>query len=268
MSDRPHNRKSLVIVRAGDQSLHPGWIEGSHRDFDLLVSYYGTTPDLYKDQADHYEMRRGPKWSCIADLLAERPELLDRYQSFWFPDDDIFATTDTLNRMFALFHGFELALAQPALTPDSYHSWPFLLQRSEYVLRFSNFVEVMVPIFDRAALQACLPTFSESRSGWGLDWLWPRRCPRPEAIAIIDATPVRHTRPVGGNLYSNNPTLDPREDERRLVEQYGLTPFKGTGKYSPCTAAVAHVRVPWMERLGTSLRRLNAQRRQKRRGGA
>lgn len=226
-------RKNLVIVRAGDTSLHRGWIAGPGRDFDLFISYYGSQTDLHRGDADYYEMRRGPKWSCLAELLAEHGELLDRYDAFWFPDDDLAATTDTLNRMFALFHGFALSLAQPALTRDSYYTWKRLLQQPGCILRNTSFVEVMAPLFDRIALKACLPTFSESRSGWGLDWIWPRLVGRgrPDAIAILDATPVRHTRPLGGDLYTNNPDMDPHQDLQTLVDRYGLEDAIATGAF-------------------------------------
>lgn len=217
-------RKNLVVVRAGDTSLHHGWIAGPGRDFDLFISYYGSQQDLHRADADYYEMRRGPKWSCLAELLAEHGELLDRYDAFWFPDDDLAATTDTLNRMFALFHGFALSLAQPALTRDSYYTWKDLLEQPGCILRYTSFVEVMAPLFDRIALKTCLRTFAESRSGWGLDWVWPRLVGRgrPDTMAILDATPVRHTRPLGGDLYANNPDMDPHQDLQILVDRYGL----------------------------------------------
>ncbi|WP_157451289.1 DUF707 domain-containing protein [Caldimonas taiwanensis] len=258
-----YRRKNLVILRAGDDSLHDGWIAQPERDFDLFISYYGTTPGRHQASADYYETRRGPKWPCIGELLEQNPDLVNRYDAFWFPDDDIAATTDTLNRMFALFHGFGLSLAQPALTRDSYYTWDTLLQQPDYLLRFCRFVEVMVPIFDRAALKACMHTFSESRSGWGLDWVWPELCGkgRPDSIAVIDATPVRHTRPLGGNLYKNNPDLDPRADERRILEKYQLTEHRYFSKYAFAAGAIAKVRLPWHQRFWLQLRRLNAKRR-------
>lgn len=221
----PRCRKNLIVLRAGDGSLHRDWLTGPVRDFDIFVSYYGLQPDLHRAEADYYEMRRGPKWSCLAELLAENAELMERYDAFWFPDDDLAGTTETINRMFALFHGFALSLAQPALTPDSYYTWKDLLQRPDYVLRYVPFVEVMAPIFTRAALQACLPTFSKSLSGWGLDYIWPSLVQRtdPGAMAVLDATPVRHTRPLGGELYLNHPEMDPHRDLASMLAQYGIT---------------------------------------------
>ncbi|WP_119155607.1 hypothetical protein [Caldimonas tepidiphila] len=263
---RLRHRRNLIIVRAGDRSLHREWTAGEDRDFDLFVSYYGSkgTPWLY--DGEYHEHRPGPKWPCLAELLAEQPELIERYDAFWLPDDDISASTEVIDRMFALFHGFGLALAQPALTRDSYYSWDFLLQRPECVLRHTRFVEVMVPIFGRGALRACLPSFAESHSGWGLDWLWPHLCDdgRPERFAILDATPVRHTRPLGGELYRNNPALDPRRDEQRLLEKYGLGAVRVTGKYEAVTSAVRRVGLPISEQIWQGLRRLNALRRERR----
>lgn len=264
MSAAPR-RKNLVILRAGDGSLHRGWIAEPNRDFDLFISYYGKQEGLHRSDAEYYEHRPGPKWSCIAELLAEHAALIEQYDAFWFPDDDLAATTETLNRMFALFHGFGLSLAQPALTHDSYYSWDTLLQRPEYVLRHVGFVEVMAPLFDRVALRACLKTFGESRSGWGLDLIWPKLVGkgRSDAVAILDATPVKHTRPLGGDLYKNNPELNPQRDVEKLLAQYGMESQRYTGKYM-LYGGVARVSPRWSERLSLWLRQLNAQRRMRR----
>ncbi|MEX3999153.1 DUF707 domain-containing protein [Paraburkholderia sp. EG285A] len=228
-------QKNLVILRAGDASLHRVWLAQSNREFDIFVSYYGNTAGAMQDGADYYEVRKGPKWSCIAELLLERQELLDKYSAFWFPDDDLLATTETLNRMFGFFHTFGLSLAQPALTNDSYHYWPITLQDSRYLIRFTQFVEVMAPIFDRTALKACAQTFGESRSGWGLDFVWPKLCGRGrhDSIGIIDATPVKHTRPLGGELYKNNAELTPHDDAEKMLKKYGVERIRKTAtKYS------------------------------------
>ena len=63
-------RRNLVVLRAGDASLHPGWLDREVRDFDLFVSYYGSTPGRHADSADLYEMRSGPKWTGIDALSA------------------------------------------------------------------------------------------------------------------------------------------------------------------------------------------------------
>jgi hypothetical protein len=258
--------RHLVVLRAGDRSLHGQWIAGPDLDFDLFISYYGNEPDRYRADAALWEARKGPKWPCIGELLEAQPALLEQYDTFWFPDDDLAVDTATINRMFALFRGFALALAQPALTRESFHAHPMLLQRPGHVLRHTGFVEVMAPIFDREALRACLPSFQRSRSGWGLDFVWPRLVgpERRTAIAILDATPVWHTRPLGGELYRNHPEMDPQRDVERVILEYDLTPEELASQYT-WDACRTSVKPAWPVRLVQGLRRLNRIRRMKRR---
>lgn len=267
MSYRPKHaaRRNLIILRAGDKSLHLDWLANPQRDFDILVSYYGGQTDLYADSADLYEMRKGPKWSCIADLLRDQSQLVEQYDAFWFPDDDLATDTSNINRMFAFFHALDLNLAQPALTADSFYSWKNLLQDRSQLVRFTSFVEVMAPLFDRKTLQRCLPSFSESRSGWGLDWVWSHLCGQSPQLTmgIIDATPVKHTRPVasGGDLYKNNPELDPKKDQARLMAKYGLEAKAALGKYAPDLGGII-LRSPYkVENLKQLVKRTNAARK-------
>lgn len=219
------SRRNLVIVRAGDNSVHPGWLADAERNFDIYVSYFGNEENRYAESADFHENRKGMKWPVLGELLQARPDLLERYDYFWFPDDDIVTDTDTINRMFDFAAAYRLALAQPALTRNSYFSWPLLLQDARHQLRYTNFVEVMVPVLDRAALRTCLPTFTENSSGWGLDFLWPTllQSRGAQAIAIIDATAVFHSRPIGGGeLYKATGTSAAAQDREALFKKYGL----------------------------------------------
>ncbi|WP_374248333.1 hypothetical protein [Thermomonas sp.] len=221
------SRRNLVVVRAGDNSVHPGWLVDAERNFDIYVSYFGNQENRYADSADFHENRKGMKWPVLGELLQAQPELLERYAYFWFPDDDIVTDTATINRMFDFAAAYQLALAQPALTRNSYFSWPLLLQDPRYQLRYTRFVEVMVPVLDRAALRTCLPTFTENSSGWGLDFVWPLllRSRGERAIAIIDATAVFHSRPVGGGeLYKATGTSVAECDKTALLAKYGLSP--------------------------------------------
>ena len=258
-------RRNLVVLRAGDSSLHRGWLDEPARDFDLFVSYYGSVPGRHEETSDYYEARRGAKWTGIDALLRDYAQLLDVYEAFWFPDDDLETSGAEIDRMFAFFRAYRLCLAQPALTRDSYYTWDTLLQEPDCHIRYSGFVEVMAPIFSRDALRICRPTFAESRSGWGLDWLWPTLCREHglDRIAVIDATPVRHTRPVGGELYRNNPDLDPRAEARRLLRRYGIPEVRAIAKYS-FGRRVREVSQPLGERLVFWLKRLNGQRKHRR----
>ena len=262
-SSRLRPSRNLVIVRGGDGSLHRKWLgEGQRRDFDVFLSYYGRNPGRLAEEVDYFERRSGPKWPCIAELLRAHSGLVQQYDCVWFPDDDLATNAASIDRMFAFFHAYALCLAQPALTHDSPCTWRTLRQDRRCQLRFNRFVEIMAPMFSREALRVCAPSFDESASGWGLDWLWPELCRSAglERIAVIDATPVRHTRPCGGELYHLHPELDPRADARRVLHAHGLQHVRRTAKYS-FTTRVRECPLPIAQRFFYALRRLNGRRR-------
>ena len=194
-------RRFLVMARAGNASLHCKWISGEGRRFDLFLSCYGDRSQEYAADAEYLREMKSTKWPAWHAHILEERDLIASYDAVWFPDDDLLIDTAGINRMFDLFMGFELALAQPALSLDSYCSHPILLHDAGHIIRFTNFIEVMGPVFSREALAILHPTFSQSRTGWGLDYLWPRLLSERgmgARIGVIDAVSMTHTRPVGG----------------------------------------------------------------------
>ncbi len=81
----------------------------------------------------------------------------------------------------------------------------------------------MCPVFARGALFAVQETFLESRSGWGLDLLWPRYFNRRQ-MAVLDAVGVEHMGPLfrGENYHRlSHLGVDPGEEMRRVVARHG-----------------------------------------------
>jgi hypothetical protein len=72
------------------------------------------------------------------------------------------------------------------------------MENRSFFGRWVGFVEIMMPGFSTAALESLQHTLdlTETGWGWGLDSLWPKLLGY-ENVAILDATPVIHTRPVG-----------------------------------------------------------------------
>lgn len=159
-------RRHLVLVRAGEKSLHRQWLEGAEaRSWDLIVSWYGDEP--YLPVADELVInRKGGKWDIIHAHLIEMPELLDRYEYFWLPDDDIATDGATIDAMFAMMEREQLQLGQPALTVDSYFSFPHTLASPSFRLRYTTCIEVMVPCLSRPVLRRTLPIFPDTKSGF------------------------------------------------------------------------------------------------------
>lgn len=228
------SKNYLIIARVGDSSLHPQWLQGEP-NFDIFLSYFGDEPDRYRESSTYYEQVKGGKWPVVAEIVKNNTSIIEKYDAVWIPDDDLLVDTDTINRMFGLFHGLEISYGQPALTTDSYYTYPFLLRDDASLVRYTNFVEVMAPIFSRRALKEIANTIELSPSGWGLDFLWSSLfCQQgDDCVAVLDATPVKHTRPVGGELYAKNPELSPVHDWRKIEElfpQLDLSPEKKKNK--------------------------------------
>ncbi|CAG1007318.1 hypothetical protein BURK1_03389 [Burkholderiales bacterium] len=218
-------KRCLVIVRAGDASRHPGWIDPSRpRTFDLVVSYYGRDPDRW----------RGGPFRCLDDVgqkyhglqaMLRRESFWRDYDWIWLPDDDLATEQDEIDHLFAIAGALRLDLVQPALDWHSHYGLAIVLQSRTMSVRFTDMVEIMAPCFSRAFLERCLSTFDANLSGWGLSYVWPhllgaglRRC------GILDEVTVTHTRPMGGPSYDRLRAQgsDPRVERISVMRRYGL----------------------------------------------
>lgn len=220
-------RPFLIVCRAGDCSLHKEWLTpDGERNFDLIIDYYGNDLGRYAADCEYYFEAKGPKWSRVSSLLMEQQEIVSRYEAVWIPDDDLSVNCTQVNRMFQIFRDYKLDLGQPALTSDSFFSHKITIQQPRTILRMTNFVEIMAPIFSREALEICRPTFDANYTGWGLDFVWPQLL-KGRKVGIIDATPVRHTRPVGGGEIYKNGGVDPNEEMAKVTHEYDIQmPYK------------------------------------------
>jgi hypothetical protein len=212
--------KNLVVVRAGDTSLHRNWLPqpDEKRNWDLCVSYYGENNSRDRFDCDFFISKRGSKFDPIYEMHA-KGAFLD-YAHIWLPDDDIDANCNAINGLFSVSAKHGLHIAQPALTEDSYFSHEITKVNPDSRLRFTNFVEVMCPLFSAHSLQICAPSFEGAKTAWGLDFAWFELLGRPEnRLAIIDQYPVRHTRPIAAS-YNQDAAF---EELRKNLEKYKAT---------------------------------------------
>ena len=228
-------RRNLVIVRAGDGSLHERWLGDGDRGFDLVVSYFGEDPARFRrddvSRLDH----RGGKFEGLYRLLSENGDYLDRYDHVWLPDDDLMTDSDTIDRLFATVAEAGLDVAQPGLTPASVFSHPLTIADPAFRLRYANFVEIMAPCFRSGYLRQVMPLFEGLRFGWGLDFVWARLMSDPRfKAAIVDACVVSHTRPLGrGALYRSD--KHPRDELATVLGRCNLTRPPAIGAYAGVT---------------------------------
>ena len=190
-----NDKTRLVVVRAGDLSLHERWLQPE--TYDCIIAHYGDHKDKWRrDDVTHLDIKGG-KWDGIYQVFADHPSLLEQYQCIWMPDDDVEATPEAVEKMFSLHQQYGLKLSQPALSHDSYFSHFCLLQNPAFRLRYSNFVEIMMPCMSSDLLRSTLPFFENNKTGDMLDKIWHLLTKQPaHAAAILDEVQMRHTQPV------------------------------------------------------------------------
>ncbi len=202
-----YGNKNLVILCAGDNVAHFFFEDENERKYELLVIYYGDNEEQFKNKFktfDHFIRIKGYKFNIIKKYYNENIKFFKNYKNILIPDDDIYLKTKDINNFFKIFDDKQLMLAQPSLI--GYFSHAITLHRFEYFLRYTNFVEIMMPCFSANALTKCINSFDETSIGHGLDYLWPKILKYPnEKIAIIDEIIAIHSREVGSsNLYIDN----------------------------------------------------------------
>lgn len=217
--------KNLVILRAGDKSLHPQWLDHKiPRNWDLAVSYYGNKDNPYAGEYDFLHRFKGSKWEGISDFCQNNQELIDKYDYIWLPDDDLFTTCKNINEFFEICNAEQFNLAQPALTISSYYSHHITLQHPFTKYRLTNFVEVMAPCFSVNLFNKITNTFSLNTSGWGLEWIWLDVANKNKInkFAIVDKTPIIHTRPVS-SAGSGGARNSPENEMMNLLNKHGIS---------------------------------------------
>ncbi len=189
--------KNCVISAVGKNSLHKGWISGRERQtFDLHLIVYDDSIDSYKDDTSYICHLSGQKLRLIYQYVQIHPEIVEQYDYFFFPDDDIEMDSKSIARLFDIMRDYNLQIAQPSLR-NSYYTWEHVLRDNCCRLRYTNFVEMMVPCFSRNALKKVLFTFNENSTGWGTETHWPLLIgSNQHDMAIIDDVSVVHTRPI------------------------------------------------------------------------
>jgi hypothetical protein len=211
----------------------------ANRNWDIVVSYFDRDSFTAHTAEDSVVpvYHPGGKWDGIFATISGI-ENIDHYKYVWFPDDDIEADCKTINSMFAMMRKYGLSVAQPSLSTDSYFSSLHVAQNDLFILRYSNFVEVMVPCLRKDVLQYILPDFEFTLSGYGLDSIWHRIKTVNNRAAILDSISVRHTRPVGSKLRTviAKRGTSPTDEGKELRAKYGGTPsvlpstYKAVGK--------------------------------------
>jgi hypothetical protein len=220
---------NLVITSVGDSTIYEKWIKGN-KNFDFYAMYYGDD-EYYKNKlkecsdifisGDFYK-KSPSKYHKFDYAIKEYPNILN-YDYIWFPDDDININTGEINKLFEIAQKYDLWLCQPSLKGYVSHNITKPVENS--ILRYTNFVEVMSPLFSKYSLMKLLNTFTMNETSWGIDYMWNHLLESPKnKIAIIDIISMEHTKKVSIN-YSRF-TKNPYEEMEYILNKYKLNKIK------------------------------------------
>jgi hypothetical protein len=209
-----NRRKNLVIVAAGDGSLHPQWVK-EDRSYDLWIIYYGKDQrklNEYKASSDLCFALAGLKIDLARKVLLEQLYFMkhfsfQQYEYIWFPDDDItFPEGGRVEQLFDTARALKADVFQPAIQNANVSPrWEPTRQIPGAYCHRTNIVEVMAhgfsgETFSRAYLPA-IHAMEFMKSGWGIDPIWMKigetYFQRPLRTFVFDCCPIVHTRPTG-----------------------------------------------------------------------
>ena len=121
-------RFALIIVPAGDTSLHTQWLKSAEtagRNWDVALMYFGEEKGYKCKECVGVLPVAGAKWHCLSAFLNSSlwtEKLSKRYEAVMVADDDLTMRAGVLNRFFKIFRDFRLTIGQPAVCRCVFHS--------------------------------------------------------------------------------------------------------------------------------------------------
>lgn len=215
-------KKCLVIATVAEDGFY-NWM-GTSEVFDLILVNFNpegfSVSNIPPPEPEYYYEDTGFKHHLYKRLIESR-NLLDKYDWIWMPDYDVELEKSEIERMFRIAQEYNLNICQPSLTHDSYHSFPFVLNDPAKFMRYTNYVEIMCPLFKTEALKKVLWTFTVTYSGWAQDFLWAREL-NYERLAIIDDIQATHVKPVESQYWQLPNGLNADQELEIAVRLFGL----------------------------------------------
>jgi len=208
-------RKNLLVVCAGDNSLHSPWAE--YRDsFDIITIYYGDDSEIaegYRRISDLFFRSKGLKMSLARRILFQHLYMdnafdFSEYVHVWFPDDDLKFTggDQDIEQLFAVANATAADVFQPAIQNENFSAmWESTRLIAGAFAHRTNIVEIMAHGFSGEVFAKCFLSAVHvcefMKSGWGIEPVWTKfgeaLFRRALRTYVFDSVSVVHTRPVG-----------------------------------------------------------------------
>ncbi|KAA6420076.1 MAG: hypothetical protein FRX49_09925, partial [Trebouxia sp. A1-2] len=229
--------------------------------WDLAIIYSGNQTQYACPDCVHVEINKGAKWLLVygfTQSTAWQNEYQHRYNLVYIPDDDILQTTATIDSVFNIHTQHDLLLSQPVLCSwlESHTASWDMVKGPTTVLRYTNFVEIMVPLFSMSVFNSTvISTMSHADTGWGLDWLWPFLLGYPsQKVAIIDEVCVIHPKaqlqpPTKASMYAKGHSPGTEEFGQYARFGYDADAARDYGMPMRVAKRLGQLWQPWYETM-------------------
>lgn len=206
-------KKNLVIVCAGDNSLHMKF-PFPNNNFDLMVIYYGndeSKKDLYSKHCDFFIQSKGYKFELARNILLKQLQIklnfqFSDYSYIWFPDDDLeFVDSNGIFAMFEVAEKIQADIFQPALINEGIDKFWIATKHVENTfVRRTNVVELMAWGFKGKIFTdcffPCLQVFDYMKAGWGIESVLTKfiesLIQKPPRVFVLDCVQINHAKPL------------------------------------------------------------------------
>ena len=192
-----------------------------------------STYNKYAEKVDYILKRKGSKFQNFHYIYENHKDILNKYDRFFILDDDIIFNVRDINKMFFLSKKYDFSICGPTFkkTERCKISHDITETKNKNQFRYTNFVEVNVPLFNRNALDRLMYYYDPVLIGWGIDYLyiWANGKNNKESYALIDS--VTCINPDDSSKGGNRELLNITKSNERVqtyekfAKKIGMKPY-------------------------------------------
>ena len=168
------SRTNAVFTSSGDSSFcHEMW-NSDDRNYDLIASFYGNDTSKFVELCSCFDFvlrDKGSKFQNFYKLYTLSNRLWN-YERIFLLDDDIIISPSDINSMFEFAEKYNLTICQPSFSSSSKISHDVTRQVPNSHFRYTNFIEVNVPLMSKQSIKKLISCYEPSLIEWGVDFLY------------------------------------------------------------------------------------------------
>lgn len=181
------SKQYLVFSSVGKHNALKKWFDSEIPNFDLCIVLYDDKNAELETLAKYVFYRKGGKFQNLHHIFKMYPDIFEQYEAIMVMDDDIIINATEINKLFKIRQKYELDILQPSFNRMGKISHAITKTHPFTKLRFTNFVEVTCPLFEKNYLLEFLSQFDPRANGGGVDfWFCDKASKKINKIAIVD----------------------------------------------------------------------------------